>query len=573
MKRSILALCVSLLAGSAFAQSGVSNPRDPNHSVDASNLTNLNVIAGDGVGVSNGVFFIRIGNGIQFTNGVLTVTPGTGLSVSNGVLFATAVVGTNDLQAVADIGAQATNQFELGVGHVFSDTSRSSILSGNAAILTNADFSVIAGGDGNKIRSGDYNFIGGGQRNEIDTGGGRGWSSILGGFENKITSGDSSMISGGDGNEIIPGDGGVVLRGYMSAASVGSIIYSPSSSVAILAGGNTISNATESAILAGSANEILGDPNAGANQSRRNAILNGQNNIISNVSASVTASLIAGHDGILTNSFAVLFALNTGSLKSFSQGDNTFAVNAPGGIHLLSGTTFVENATSGKEALNWQTTTNLIFTLAPAQGLSNVLAVSNDAGGQSATNFGTNQMVAIQLGTNTPITGQVVRSFLTNGQANVDFTSPLTVDSNPVLTEASETNLIVFTWTSIGNLTGASSFDGLRVLSDDAEIISFWAVTDDAGTAGNTISVSLNFSDIAGSDNTIQTNGWTLAEVTDPTSRLDLQGNGQATARILYTNSLFSVTNFSLGDVFSVDIEDSGAQASDLIVQAVFRKN
>lgn len=464
MKRFILSALTALLlpAVSSFG-AGYSDGKLIVIDLGALQLDNLSSVAGDGIGVSNGVFFIRIGNGIQITNGVLTVTPGTGLSVSNGVLFATAGGGTNDFQTTLNFGNTSTTRMDF--------TSFDS--SGNAEFIlltnTNALQSPRIGSETAHIMF-EHDII------------------YMGNFQ--LDDGNGANIQVNDALEIV----------------------------------------------------------------------------------SVVADLRVDMQTVLLRYVTDDMVIRQGA----GLGVDVMRMGGPANPPILfddRGVWQVEgSATNGQEIVNFDTMNAQGF-LTVVQGLSNVLAVSNDAGGQSATNFSTIQTDAVQLGTNTPITGQVIRSFLTNGQANVDFTSPLTVDSSPVLTEASETNLIVFTWTSIGNLTGASSFDGLRVLPSDAEIISFWAVTDDAGTAGNTISVSLNFSDIAGSDNTIQTNGWTLAEVTDPTSRLDLQGNGQATARVLYTNSLFSVTNFSLGDVFSVDIEDSGAQASDLIVQAVFRKN
>lgn len=103
MKRLILSVCLALFTTGAFAQS-VINPRDPNHAVIASNLTDLAEILGAGLHVTGTVITVHFGDGLHETNSVLSLNIGTGLGFSNGVLFATSAGSTNDLLATLTLG-------------------------------------------------------------------------------------------------------------------------------------------------------------------------------------------------------------------------------------------------------------------------------------------------------------------------------------------------------------------------------------------------------------------------------------------------------------------------------------
>jgi len=128
------------------------------------------------------------------------------------------------------------------------------------------------------------------------------------------------------------------------------------------------------------------------------------------------------------------------------------------------------------------------------------------------------------------------------------------------------TNTETFTWISIGAVSTGNEIDGFRVMSASGTIQRIWMTLSDRGNNGSNV-VDISIGSLSGSFTT-QQNAIVLSTIyTDQADRPTLEGlSGSSSDNAFIEAPLPAITNFDIGDIYSMDVDISTGLDADLTI-------
>lgn len=166
-----------------------------------------------------------------------------------------------------------------------------------------------------------------------------------------------------------------------------------------------------------------------------------------------------------------------------------------------------------------------------------------------------------------PRWGEIEGAITNQTDLNTELTNRYTkgeVNALPLNTET-------FTWVFSGNIFPDIEVDGFRLISATGNIERVWFSVGNRGNSGNTI-VDINKGSLSAPFTNEQT-GVTISTIyTNQANRPTLTGlNGSASDNAIIEAPLPDIISVDEGDFLSLDIDDSVALDSDLVLSIVIR--